>query len=48
VFCKDLHLIDNIIFFDDSSSDEDKRKMEEMLNVLFPAQKKIITHFHIL
>lgn len=46
VFCKDLHVIDNIIFFDDSSSDEDKRKMEEMLNVLFPSQNKIITHFY--
>jgi hypothetical protein len=46
VFCIDLHLIDNIIFFDDSSSDEDKEKMKHMLNALFPAQKKIFTNFY--
>ena len=46
VFCSDLHIVDNIIFFDDSSSDEDKIKMRHMLNDLFPAQKKIITHFY--
>lgn len=46
VFCKDMDLVDDIIFFDDSSSDEDKREMENLLDVLFPKQNKIITHFY--
>ena len=46
VFCKDLELLDEVIFFDDSSSPEDKLQMEILLNDLFPEKVKIITHFY--
>jgi hypothetical protein len=46
VFCKDLDLLDEIIFFDDSSTDQDKVEMGSLLNELFPNQTKIITHFY--
>jgi hypothetical protein len=46
VFCLDTEIIDDIIFFDDSSSDGDKREMEELLNTYFPNTNKIITHFY--
>lgn len=46
VFCEDLDIIDDVIFFDDSSTDADKRKMEILLDELFPAQNKIVTHFY--
>ena len=46
VFCEDIDIIDNVIFFDDSSTEEDKVKMEILLSELFPNQNKIITHFY--
>ena len=46
VFCKDTHLLDEVIFFDDSSSIEDKAEMEVLLNELFPDKVKIVTHFY--
>jgi len=46
VFCEDSHIIDNVIFFDDSSTDSDKREMEIILEELFPEQNRIITHFY--
>lgn len=46
VFCEDMHIIDNVIFFDDSSTEEDKLKMGVLLSELFPAQNRIITHFY--
>lgn len=46
VFCKDLDIIDNIIFFDDSSSEVDKKEMESLLEITFPSQEKVITHFY--
>ena len=45
VFCSDLHIIDEIIFFDDSSTHEEKKEMESLLEVYFSDQKKSITHF---
>lgn len=45
-FCKDLDIFDNIIFFDDSSSEYDKLKMEELLNSTFPNKNIITTHFY--
>jgi hypothetical protein len=45
VFCSDLHIIDEIIFFDDSSTHEEKKEMESLLEVYFSDQKKNITHF---
>jgi len=46
VFCNDIDVIDDIIFFDDSSSDPDKMEMSELLDIHFPKQNKIITHFY--
>jgi hypothetical protein len=46
VFCEDMPIIDNVIFFDDSSTEEDKLKMGVLLSELFPAQNRIITHFY--
>jgi len=46
VFCKDSHVIDKILFYDDSSTDEEKRAMESLLEQLFPSHDKIITHFY--
>lgn len=46
VFCEDLNIIDNIIFFDDSSTDMDKVQMKILLDELFPEQNKIVTHFY--
>jgi hypothetical protein len=46
VFCLDTEIIDDIIFFDDSSNEEDKREMEKLLNEHFPSTNKIITHFY--
>ena len=46
VFCKDLPNIDNVMFFDDSSSTEDKKEMEELIDRLFPNQNKSVTHFY--
>jgi len=46
VFCKDLELLDEVVFFDDSSTSEEKIQMENLLNELFPNQKKTITHFY--
>ena len=45
-FCSDFDIIDDILFFDDSSSNEEKNEMELILNNLFPNQNKIITHFY--
>ena len=46
VFCEDMTIIDNVIFFDDSSTEDDKLKMGVLLSELFPAQNRIITHFY--
>lgn len=46
VFCKDMHLLDEVIFFDDSSTPEEKQQMEALLDDLFPNQRKTITHFY--
>jgi len=46
VFCEDIHLLDEVIFFDDSSSTDEKIQMENLLNELFPNQRKTITHFY--
>ena len=46
LFCTDLDIIDDIIFFDDSSNSEEKNEMELIINDLFPNQNKIITHFY--
>jgi len=46
VFCKDIEIIDNVIFFDDSSSDSDKEEMEKILAELFSKQNRIVTHFY--
>jgi hypothetical protein len=46
VFCKDINLLDEVIFFDDSSSIEDKSEMEVLLNQLFHDKVKTITHFY--
>ena len=46
VFCEDLEIIDNVIFFDDSSTDLHKFEMERILHDLFPNQNRIITHFY--
>ena len=45
VFCLDKDIIDDIIFFDDSSSIEEKKEMEALLELYFPNTNKIITHF---
>lgn len=46
VFCKDLNIIDDVIFFDDSSEDHHKIEMEQMLETYFPSANKIVTHFY--
>jgi hypothetical protein len=46
VFCEDFENIDNVIFIDDSSSDEDKVNMEKILYELFPNKNIIIQHFY--
>ena len=46
VFCEDMDIIDNVIFFDDSSTDLHKFEMERILHDLFPNQNKVITHFY--
>ena len=46
VFCKDLEIIDSVIFFDDSSPEGDKAEMEIILSETFTNQKKIITHLY--
>ena len=38
VFCEDMDIIDNVIFFDDSSTDLHKFEMERILHDLFPNQ----------
>ena len=45
VFCLDINIIDDIIFFDDSSSIEDKKEMEILLSQYFPNINKTIKHF---
>ena len=45
-FCNDLDIIDNIIFFDDSSSDMDKINMDRILRDKFPNKNIISTHFY--
>lgn len=46
VFCNDLDIIDNLIFFDDSSTEDEKNEMENILTELFPNQNRLITHFY--
>lgn len=46
VFCSDIDIIDEIIFFDDSSSQSDKLEMEQILNNLFKDKKINIKHFY--
>jgi len=45
-FCEDLNIIDNVIFFDDSSSEIDKINMEGLLKDKFPNKNILITHFY--
>lgn len=45
-FCEDLSIIDNVIFFDDSSTEEEKTGMVLLLDKFFPNQKKIITNYY--
>lgn len=46
VFCKDLEIIDSVIFFDDSSSEQDKKEMEILLEELFPKQDRIFINLY--
>lgn len=46
IFCKDLEIIDKVIFFDDSSTDADKQIMNETLYESFGKDRCIITHFY--
>ena len=46
IFCEDIEVIDNIIFIDDSSTDEDKLIMETLLDKFFPNKTKVIKHFY--
>lgn len=46
IFCKDLDKIDSIIFFDDSSSDSDKIRMEKIIGELFPDKKRIVNNLY--
>jgi len=46
LFCTDLSIIDDVIFYDDSSSEEDKREMEEILNLYFSDKNIRIIHFY--
>jgi hypothetical protein len=46
VFCKDIDLLDEVIFFDDSSTSDEKAEMNTLLDSLFPDKKKTITHFY--
>lgn len=46
VFCKDIDVIDKVLFYDDSSSEEDKINMNNLLEQLFPDKERIITHFY--
>ena len=42
VFCEDMDIIDNVIFFDDSSTDLHKFEMERILHDLFPNQNSLL------
>ncbi len=44
VFCRDIDMIDTVIFFDDSSTAEEKQRMDQLLFELFPDKEKKITH----
>jgi hypothetical protein len=44
VFCKDIEIIDSVIFFDDSSTDQEKQEMERILKELFPHKQLHINH----
>ena len=45
VFCKDFELLDDVLFFDDSSSPEHKALMECLLAELFAEKSVHVTHF---
>jgi len=46
LFCTDLSIIDDVIFYDDSSSETDKKEMEVILNHYFSDKNIRITHFY--
>lgn len=46
VFCNDIEDIDDVIFFDDSSSQQEKSEMESLIRELFPTKNIIIEHFY--
>jgi hypothetical protein len=46
IFCKDFELIDIVIFFDDSSTSDEKLAMENLLSEIFVQQQKVITHYY--
>lgn len=45
IFCRDFDLLDDVLFFDDSSSPEDKARMENLLGELFSDKSVYVTHF---
>lgn len=45
LFCRDLELIDDVLFFDDSSSPEEKQQMEVLVRELFVGKSIHVTHF---
>jgi len=44
-FCDDLHLIENIFHYDDSSSEDDREKMSDLLSLNFPKSNLIEKKF---
>ena len=46
LFCSDLSVIDEVIFYDDSSSDSDKLEMEKMVSFYFGDKTIKIFHFY--
>jgi len=45
-YCKDFEVIDEIIHFDDSSSNEDRIQMEDCFSILFPNTKYTKHYFN--
>ena len=46
LFCRDLDIIDDVVFFDDSSTDDEKALMESLLHELFPSKQVYVTNFY--
>jgi hypothetical protein len=46
IFCKEIDIIDEVLFFDDSSSDSDKLEMEELVKNLFEGKIIKFVHFY--